>query len=234
MSIDLRQRQRRADHDSPGIPRERGQLGDRVETHEQRRAPVPPVMLDARGRCPQPPLRRPAVRSGSQRIPQPSLAAQNLCTPSAGCRCRLTQSRNESAGGGRVECSRGIADWPVPGATTQIARESCRVTCTTPAGPTVLGKQAHREAWGAVAALRTACGSQCAQRLVIAGRGDTLDGQHLVSDNHRQQQEAAVDYAVGASIPWGPTIAIAQAPHSPSAQPSLLPVSPRAEDIRAT
>ena len=123
----------------------------------------------------------------------------------------------------------GVDDRPVAGAAAQVAGQ--RVVdglARRRVRALVEPEQAHREARRAEAALR---GMALDQRLLHrvqapVGRGERLDGEHRLAVERRQRPDAGVD-RLPASVPSPRDAATTtvHAPQSPSAQPSLVPVS---------
>ena len=147
-------------------------------------------------------------------------AAQVAATGRAG-RTRWARARGRAASAGLVR--RGGRPWPFWEGSGRGSRTGA------PALAVVLGRHAADEARRAVAALRpTAHRHLVLHRVEGVGAAEALGGDDLLAVECRRRHQARVDGGpLRARRPRsGRATMIEQAPHSPSAHPSLAPVRP--------
>ena len=153
------------------------------------------------------PGRRSASRVGERVVGGRGAQRLRRRRGSAGSRCSGTGCRRARAGRSR---------WL-----------AARVGLPRPAAVVLRGHAAH-EARGAVAALGAAAlGHLALHGVQVVGRAEPLGGHDLLPVERRGRHQAGVDRASTGSSgrPSGRATSTEQAPHSPSAHPSLAPVS---------
>ena len=186
---------------------------------------------------------RPLVRRSCERLGEvggPDERRAVLAQPGRRRRGRrLRRPGGERVVGRRLaERVRGVPDRPVAGAPAQVAAERVQVEAVGPvlgvgagarwpaarSGAVVLGRHAADEAGRAVAALRAAAHRHLVldrvQRVGVVPSPSAVTTSWPSSDGDGTRQALIATHSVAAATP-GRATRTEQAPHSPSAQPSL-------------